>query len=105
MRADKCLICGDPLPEDSGNRRRYCADGCKRTAEFEIRRSNALIYRAQKKVQDLSEPPKRDSWVPPYVEKQLAYWRGEVERLTAEQRRLVGQGDGAYDDVRAGGAR
>jgi predicted nucleic acid-binding Zn ribbon protein len=103
MERGKCVICGTSLPADAGNRRRYCGQTCKRTAEFEIRRTNALIYRAQKQAQDLAAPTPVTQWVSPDSlkdrQKRLSYWLGEVERLRESLRQLVDEdARGAYAD-------
>jgi len=87
-RPTACVMCGEPLPADAGNRRRYCGTTCRREAEFEIRRANGLLYRAEKRLQDFALGTVRI-----YDARQLKQRReecaAEVERLRERLRALL----------------
>lgn len=83
----KCR-CGEPLTApDTGRPPTYCSTTCRRSAEYELRRHQQLLLKAQKAEQDArlhnavgrrgyGAPNARDAAV-------AAFWEGEVERLSA----------------------
>lgn len=99
--ASVCAVCGEALPADAGNRRRYCGQGCKRAAEYELRRLNGLVYQAEKNVANFGA---KLAGAPTFqagsLTARLAYWQGRVTEGRARLRELLddGEGDGAYSD-------
>lgn len=78
MRRERCLKCGARLPHGPGGRpRTYCSVGCRRAAEYEIRRTSRQLEELQKEEAryrrivagiDLPVPPvhiaqRKHSWV------------------------------------------
>lgn len=90
MTAEKCRVCSSPLAVRAGpgRPRSYCGPLCRRAAEYEIRRVQSLLLRAERMLQDVR------------LNSDLNYWRTpderghECSRLEAEvqllQARLVG---------------
>src|SRR5690349_1192539 len=95
-----CVTCGADLPAEAGNRRRYCGQACKRSAEYELRRLNGLIYRAEKTLQDFRLGKSR-MFDAKLAKARLTAAEAEVDQLRARLRLLLDQDDtdgaGAYD--------
>lgn len=75
--------CGEPVPAPAkgGRPARYCSTACRRNREYEVRRENALLLRAQKEWQTASlraatELFGADAWA-----RRAAWWLAEVHRL------------------------
>ncbi len=49
MRASSCARCGSPVQQPSSGRPRvYCAVGCRRAVEYELRRLDAAVRYAER---------------------------------------------------------
>lgn len=87
-RRSCCAECGEPLvPSGTGRPPKYCSTVCVRSAEYAMRRAQSLLRRAEAKLQDLgSVAAVADQWERRAVDKRLAFWEAEVERLRVELR-------------------
>jgi hypothetical protein len=76
----KCRRCGSKFkPEDTGRPPKYCSDPCRRAAEYDLRRQQQLLVRAEKAYQDARL--KAATMHGTHWAGQAEWWRLEVERL------------------------
>ena len=89
-------MCGAVVPRRSGPGRppRYCSDGHRRVAEYQLRRAHTLLARAEKKAQDSRLAVLQASgYSRGRAEQTSQFWTDEVERLRGElDALLVGDG-------------
>lgn len=89
----KCR-CGVALDRPAtGRPPRYCSTSCRRSAEYDVRRAQSLLLRAEKALQDArlhAELDHGDVWA-----REAAWWRAEVLRLEddLEQVLMIQEGD------------
>lgn len=81
-----CLKCGDPLPvqDGPGRPRTYCSEGCRRAAEYELRRLERRITNVEGSVTFWRRRVDGVDYFggdPKVAEKHLSWWRDELERL------------------------
>jgi hypothetical protein len=86
MERSTCRKCGADLPArppGAGRPREYCGTGCRRAAEYEIRRLNSAIEVMEKALRDcrVGWNFRGDHDVPRY--------REELERLETRMRNLL----------------
>lgn len=98
-KRSRCRECGRLVEQPAvGRPRSYCSVTCRRAAEYELRRVQSLLSRAQSREQDAAlKVTLAEKWEAREAEAALAFWRGEVARLRAELRALlagVGEGEG-----------
>lgn len=88
-----CAECGIGIVQQSrGRPSRYCGAGCRRSAEYNVRRVQGLIRRSQQKVQDAGlrlALHADNQFRRPEAQKTLAFWQAEVTRLEIELRELL----------------
>lgn len=88
-----CLKCGQPVPASPGPGRpsRYCSKGCRRAAEYELRRLASRIASAELRLASLT----RDEAVgpaygsPEHRRKCLAWAQNELKGLEARLAALL----------------
>jgi recombinational DNA repair protein (RecF pathway) len=95
-----CAGCGEPLEQPAvGRRRKYCGEVCRRAAEYDLRRTQALLKRAEQRAQDSAlQVHMAEKWQLSGVEKALAFWEGEVVRLRGVLRELLA-GSGSLEQA------
>ncbi len=80
MSADLKCRCGEPLTApDTGRPPRYCSVSCRRSAEYDLRRQQALLLRAEKALQDARCKAATSGFTVDV--KRAAWWAAEVDRL------------------------
>jgi len=88
-----CLKCAGPLPEQAATGRppSYCSEGCRRAAEFEIRRLNRRLERLEERVSELrhSRSSTRD-WLCRTPQQALADTEAEIAEAEGRLRALLG---------------
>jgi hypothetical protein len=89
-----CAGCGERLEQPAtGRPRKYCGDVCRRAAEYDLRRAQALLKRAEQRAQDAAlQVHMADHWQRTSVKNRLAFWQGEIARLRAELQQLLAGG-------------
>lgn len=89
MTDNTCATCGNslPPPADTGRPRRYCGEGCKRAAGYEITRINRLLEKLETRLSNSRifveqyGTPGRDI---PAIENEIALVRSRLLLLLAE---------------------
>jgi hypothetical protein len=86
-----CAGCGERLEQaGTGRPRKYCGEVCRRAAEYDLRRTQALLKRAEQRAQDAAlQVHLADQWQRTAAEKRLSFWECEVERLRGVLRELL----------------
>lgn len=109
-REKLCPQCGSTLLQASTGRPRvYCGEVCRRSAEYELRRVQALLTRAERAVQTTAfELSDAEQWELKRLQRRLDFWCAEVAELNGRLRRvLAGQASaaepgGVYEPVSGG---
>lgn len=85
-----CPGCGERLEQaGKGRPRKYCGEVCRRAAEYDLRRTQALLKRSEARAQDAAlQLHMADQWQRTSMEKRLSFWEGEVDRLRDVLREL-----------------
>lgn len=85
-----CPQCGTKVAAVRiGRPRVYCGDVCKRMAEYELRRAQARLQRAETKEQDARLKVATDHWQRGNFEKAATFWAAETEHLKGQLRELL----------------
>ncbi|SRR6266487_424915 len=94
MAGKNCLKCGNKLSDSAGKRGpspSYCSEKCRRAAEFELRRIQRAIERAEKErdAADLKAATVEYPGLVKDAETRRDWWTGQVDRLEARLRELL----------------
>lgn len=94
MTAPGCPECGSQVPrlEGPGRPPRYCSPVCVRAAEYEVRRINAHLKRAESKLTDARCRLATDSWGKRSESADTKFWSAEVQRLKELLRSCLANG-------------
>jgi hypothetical protein len=88
-----CRVCGATLePAGIGRPPRYCSITCRRSAEYELKRTNRHLERVEWEIEGCRQ--QLDGRQPMYrrrnhVEQELAGWEADAERYRAVIQRLL----------------
>jgi hypothetical protein len=78
--AERTCRCGEVIEvPKTGRPPRYCTVSCRRSAEYELRRQQALLLRAEKAYQDARLKAATEFGT--HWQAAAEWWRQEVERL------------------------
>jgi hypothetical protein len=91
VKASRCRECGTLVdPAATGRPAVYCSPVCRRAAEYDLRRSQVLLTRAQRCEQDAGlRLMTASSYRLDDEQKALDYWRAEVKRLRDKLRAML----------------
>lgn len=90
-RRTTCATCGERLEQpDTGRPPKYCGEVCRRAAEYDLRRAQALLRRAEQRAQDARLALHLCSqWERKPLEKRLGFWDDEIDRLHITLRKFL----------------
>jgi hypothetical protein len=91
LRASRCRECGTLIePAAAGRPAVYCSAVCRRAAEYDLRRSQVLLARAQRAEQDAGlKVAIAGAWQREECASVLKFWRAEVKRLREKLRAML----------------
>ena len=98
MKPEACFKCGGQIQQPAtGRPKRFCCDGCRISANYEIRRLNTRLLdleRDASKLRYLPDSGGRDVWGQTHA-RRLAAAEAEIADAEARLRQLL---EGANDD-------
>lgn len=94
MPRERCIKCEKALEQDDGRGRprSYCSKGCRRAAEYELRRLDSRISKAEFQVVSWRRYVEGESYYggdPEVPARKLAWWRQELERREGRLRDIL----------------